>query len=303
MRGLEVLAGNSQAKHRLSAGRGLSHAYILAGPAGCGKHTLAGLLAQALVCSGGGEVPCGICPDCRKAVSGVHPDIIWVGEEGKDVNVSMVRALRADAYIRPNEAPRKVYLIPNAHTMNQSAQNALLKLLEEGPPYAAFLLLAENGGAVLPTVRSRCELLNLGPVSEAEALEVLSARFPNLPADQIADAAHRCEGVIGRGITLLEDSGGKAQEVQETAQKLVKLLLEGPELAALEFCVGLEKWEREDLSALMEEGVEQLRTGIVGCKDLRRVLSLAGRLEEVRRGLDFHVGAGHVVGWLCAGSF
>lgn len=303
MRGLEVLTGNSQAKHRLSAGRGLSHAYILAGPAGCGKHTLAGLLAQALVCSGGGEVPCGICPDCRKAVSGVHPDIIWVGEEGKDVNVSMVRALRADAYIRPNEAPRKVYLIPNAHTMNQSAQNALLKLLEEGPPYAAFLLLAENGGAVLPTVRSRCELLNLGPVSEAEALEVLSARFPNLPADQIADAAHRCEGVIGRGITLLEDSGGKAQEVQETAQKLVKLLLEGPELAALEFCVGLEKWEREDLSALMEEGVEQLRTGIVGCKDLRRVLSLAGRLEEVRRGLDFHVGAGHVAGWLCAGSF
>lgn len=303
MRGLEVLAGNSQAKHRLSAGRGLSHAYILAGPAGSGKHTLAGLLAQALVCSGGGEVPCGICPDCRKAVSGVHPDIIWVGEEGKDVNVSMVRALRADAYIRPNEAPRKVYLIPNAHTMNQSAQNALLKLLEEGPPYAAFLLLAENGGAVLPTVRSRCELLNLGPVSEAEALEVLSARFPNLPADQIADAAHRCEGVIGRGITLLEDSGGKAQEVQETAQNLVKLLLEGPELAALEFCVGLEKWEREDLSALMEEGVEQLRTGIVGCKDLRRVLSLAGRLEEVRRGLDFHVGAGHVAGWLCAGSF
>ena len=102
MRGLEVLAGNPQAKHRLSAGRGLSHAYILAGPAGCGKHTLAGLLAQALVCSGGGEVPCGTCPDCRKAISGVHPDIIWVGEEGKDVNVSMVRALRADAYIRPN---------------------------------------------------------------------------------------------------------------------------------------------------------------------------------------------------------
>lgn len=303
MRGLEVLAGNPQAKHRLSAGRGLSHAYILAGPADCGKHTLAGLLAQALVCSGGGEVPCGACPDCRKAISGVHPDIIWVGEEGKDVNVSMVRALRADAYIRPNEAPRKVYLIPNAHTMNQSAQNALLKLLEEGPPYAAFLLLAENGGAVLPTVRSRCELIRLGPVTEAEALAVLSARFSDLPADRIADAAHRCEGVIGRGITLLKDSDSRARGVQETAQRLVKLLLEGPELAALEFCVGLEKWEREDLSALMEEGVEQLRTGIGGCQDLRRALSLARRLEEVRRGLDFHVGAGHVAGWLCAGSF
>ena len=164
MRGLEVLAGNPQAKHRLSAGRGLSHAYILSGPAGSGKHTLAGLLARALVCSGRGEAPCGACPDCRKAAAGVHPDVITIGEAGKDISVAMVRALRSDAYIRPNEAPRKVYLLPDAHTMNQSAQNALLKLLEEGPPYAAFLLLAENGGGVLQTVRSRCEELSLTPL-------------------------------------------------------------------------------------------------------------------------------------------
>ena len=76
MRGLEILAGNQAVKRRLAAGRGLSHAYILSGPAGCGKHTLAGLLSRALVCSGPGEVPCGTCPDCRKALSGVHPDII-----------------------------------------------------------------------------------------------------------------------------------------------------------------------------------------------------------------------------------
>ena len=303
MRGLDILAGNDQVKHHLSAGRGFSHAYILTGPAGCGKRTLAELLARALVCSGGGEVPCGTCPDCRKAASGIHPDIVWVGEEGKDVNVSMVRALRSDAYIRPNEAPRKVYLIPNAHTMNQSAQNALLKLLEEGPPYAAFLLMAENGGAMLPTVRSRCELLSLGPVSESEALSVLSAHFPNRSADQIADAARQCEGVIGRGITLLEDSGGKLQEIQKTAGRLVQLLLEGPEIAALEFCVGLEKWEREDLSLLLEESMERLRADLGGYRDIRHALSLAERLKEIRRGLDFHMGAGHVSGWLCAGSF
>ena len=302
MRGLEVLAGNPQAKHRLSAGRGLSHAYILSGPAGCGKRTLAGLLARALVCSGRGEVPCGACPDCRKAAAGVHPDVITIGEEGKDISVAMVRALRSDAYIRPNEAPRKVYLLPDAHTMNQSAQNALLKLLEEGPPYAAFLLLAENAGAILPTVRSRCETLTLSPVTEAEARTALIARFPDRPADEIADAARRCEGLIGRGIALLE-GGGRTREVQDQAARLAALLLEGPELSALEFCTGLEKWEREDLCALLEETVEQVRAGLGRPWEPRRAMALIGRLEEVRRSLDFHVGAGHVAGWLCAGSF
>ena len=302
MRGLEVLAGNPQAKRRLAAGRGFSHAYILSGPAGSGKRTLAGLLARALVCSGRGEVPCGACPDCRKAAAGVHPDIVTIGEEGKDINVAMVRALRSDAYIRPNEARRKVYLLPNAHTMNQSAQNALLKLLEEGPPYAAFLLLAENAGAILPTVRSRCETIALSPVAEAEARAALAARFPDRPAQEIADAARRCEGLIGRGIALLE-GGGRTREVQDQAARLAALLLEGPELTALEFCAGLEKWEREDLCALLEETVEQVRAGLGRPWEPRRAMALIGRLEEVRRSLDFHVGAGHVAGWLCAGSF
>ena len=303
MRGLDVLAGNPQIRRRLAAGRGLSHAYILAGPAGCGKGTLAALLAQALVCSSGGEVPCGTCSDCRKAVAGVHPDIVRVGEEGRDIQVSMVRALRADAYIRPNEAPRKVYLFPNAHTMNPSAQNALLKLLEEGPAYAAFLLLAENVGSILPTVRSRCEVLHLAPVTLEEARAVLTARFPSLPADRIADAARRCEGIIGCGIALLGEEGGRTREVQEAAAQLVTLLLEGPERSALEFCVGLEKWERGELCALLEESVEVLRAGMDRWQDVRRALALAARLEELRRGLDFSMGAGHVAGWLCAGSF
>ena len=168
MRGLEALCGNVQVKRRLSSGRGLSHAYLLAGPAGCGKRTLAGLLSQALVCSGAGEVPCGACDHCRKAVAGVHPDILRVGNDGKDITVSQVREVRSDAYIRPNEAGRKVYILENAQTMNGSAQNALLKLLEEGPAYAAFLLLSDNAGAMLPTVRSRCELLTLSPVTPAE---------------------------------------------------------------------------------------------------------------------------------------
>ena len=171
---LSALAGNAHVKAVLSqqeGGRGLSHAYILSGPAGSGRHTLARLLCGAMLCTASsGERPCGRCAPCRKVSSGVHPDVTVISGpgEGKPITVDQVRALRSDAYIRPNEGERKIYLLEQADRMNQSAQNAMLKLLEEGPAYAVFLLLAENGGGLLPTVRSRCEELDLVPVPPAE---------------------------------------------------------------------------------------------------------------------------------------
>ena len=188
---LTSLVGNEALKKQLSAqaeGRGLSHAYLLSGPAGGGKKTLARLMAAAMVCTGQGESPCGACPACKKALGGIHPDIITVaGENGKDISVGQARALRADAYIRPNEAERKVYLILDAQTMNTNAQNAVLKLLEEGPPYAAFLLLTDNPGALLPTIRSRCEGLSLSPVSPGEAEAFLLQKFPDRPANVLRE--------------------------------------------------------------------------------------------------------------------
>ena len=302
MRGLEALCGNGSVKRRLSAGRGLSHAYILAGPAGCGKRTLAGLLSQALVCSGAGEVPCGACDHCRKAAAGVHPDILRVGSDGKDITVSQVREVRSDAYIRPNEAGRKVYILENAQTMNGSAQNALLKLLEEGPAYAAFLLLSDNAGAMLPTVRSRCELLTLSPVTPAEAEAWLLRRFPDLPREQILDAARRCEGVLGRAVAWLEGGGQEAEEVRSAGAELARLLLSGPEGALLEYCVGLEKWERDALGELLDETVQQLRVGLSSGWDPRRVMALVDHLRKLRAALPYNVGAGHLAGWLCAGA-
>ena len=302
MRGLEALCGNVQVKRRLSSGRGLSHAYLLAGPAGCGKRTLAGLLSQALVCSGAGEVPCGACDHCRKAVAGVHPDILRVGSDGKDITVSQVREVRSDAYIRPNEAGRKVYILENAQTMNGSAQNALLKLLEEGPAYAAFLLLSDNAGAMLPTVRSRCELLTLSPLTPAEAEAWLLRRFPDLPREQILDAARRCEGVLGRAVAWLEGGGQEAEEVRSAGAELARLLLSGPEGALLEYCVGLEKWERDALGELLDETVQQLRVGLSSGWDPRRVMALVDHLRKLRAALPYNVGAGHLAGWLCAGA-
>ncbi len=198
---LTALAGNAQIKAQLAHREGdLAHAYIVAGPAGSGRHTLAAQMAAALVCSAQPQLrPCGRCSHCRKAAGGIHPDItVIAGSGGKPITVDQVRALRTDAYVRPNEAERKVYLLERADRMNASAQNAMLKLLEDGPAYAVFFLLAENGSALLPTVRSRCETLELAPVSPAQAEEWLAKAFPGRTAEEIRRAALECQGILGR---------------------------------------------------------------------------------------------------------
>ena len=144
-----------QLEERLKRGK-LSHAYIITGD---NRKELADYLAAGYVCTSQGARPCGICSGCRKAAAGIHPDIIRTGQNGETLRVDDIRELRKDAYIRPNEAPRKVYLLENAPTINAQGQNALLKLLEDGPDYAAFLFLTPNPELLLPTVRSRCETL------------------------------------------------------------------------------------------------------------------------------------------------
>lgn len=320
---LDTLAGNGSLKRQLSAqcsGRGLSHAYLISGSAGSGKRTLARLLAAAFVCSGNGEVPCGNCPACKKVFGGIHPDVITIGDDGKDITVAQSRRLRADAYVRPNEAPRKVYVIQNAQTMNASAQNALLKLLEEGPAYAAFLLLTDNPAALLPTIRSRCEGLALSPVSGAEAEDWLARRFPGKNSEELRAAAAECGGVLGRAVDRLEGTAQDGEAV-EAARTLVSLLAKGDELDLAAYCVLLEKWEREALAILMDRTVALLRDALalqagtgrgVGPEELetaRRAAVLPRKtllesikvLESLRDAAEFNVGAGHLCGALSAG--
>ena len=261
---LGALPGNGALARQLSAKESLSHAYILSGPPGSGKHALAVLLAQAMVCAAPGERPCLHCPACRKAAAGIHPDVTTVAPaEGKrDIVVEQIRALRSDAYIRPNEAPRKVYIIEDAPAMNPSAQNALLKVLEEGPPYAAFLLLADNAGLLLPTIRSRCETLHLIP-----------------PADGPEEA--------GPG-----------------AEELAGLLLAGTELALMEKCAGLEKLDREALTALLDGTAAALtRRAEEDPAAAPRALAAADLVKKLRAAAAFYVGGGHLCGWLCAALF
>ncbi len=141
------------------------HSYIISG----GGEETARYIAKAAVCTGE-ERPCGVCPGCVKADKGLHPDIITVEKDRKEreIGVSTMREVRADAFVMPNEAAAKVYIIKEADTMNNAAQNAMLKILEEPPRSVIFILLAQNPERLLPTVRSRCIEINSAPAEDTE---------------------------------------------------------------------------------------------------------------------------------------
>jgi DNA polymerase-3 subunit delta' len=145
----------------------LAHAYILAGPAGTGKETLASHLGRFLVCEQPhlhteSPGPCGSCPGCTKANHGTHPDIVTVQPQGAMIKVGQIRDLQKVLSFSPLEGPRRACLVINAHRMNMEASNALLKTLEEPPRGTHLLLTATSPTSLLPTVASRCQVFYSG---------------------------------------------------------------------------------------------------------------------------------------------
>ena len=153
------MTDNAAAKN----GGKLLHAYIVTGGSAASREERAKRIAMGAVCEKGGMDPCGVCSHCRKAAKNFHPDIIFVDkhEDKSEFTVDIIRTVRSEAYIMPNEADRKVYIIRGADIMNKEAQNAILKILEEPPSFVVFLILAENPASLLPTVRSRCAVISV----------------------------------------------------------------------------------------------------------------------------------------------
>ena len=265
---------------REAAERGaLSHALLLTGS---GDRSAAALYAAAAMeCRAPARRPCGVCPDCRKVLAGIHPDVVTVRDEAhKNLSVDTVRRIRADAYVRPNEGLRKVYLFPDCTLLTEQDQNVLLKIVEEGPPYAAFIFCADSPAALLETIRSRCVMLKYDDGAEA----------PLRP-----DAVELCRAfAAGRLLPVTAFLVGLDAKKPVPKREEVSAMLRDCWRTAAEALLLRRGKPRPEPSCAEE--AQRLANGLTD----RQLADLEGVLRQYAGECDYNVGVGHVLGGLAA---
>ncbi len=195
----------SMLEHAISQGR-LAHAYLLAGPPHVGKMTLAIDLARRLNCPEA-EPPCGRCTHCRRIGEGKYPDVSVIGipqgSEGKsktEIGIDQIKQIQGSAALPPYEGRHKVFIIDGAEHLSSEASNRLLKILEEPPPHVVFLLLTPNQRLLLPTIVSRCHMLELLPMPVSEEAEALVQRW-GVETQRAGLLSHVSRGCLGWALT------------------------------------------------------------------------------------------------------
>lgn len=240
---LKNFVGNEKVVEQLGAllvsGR-FPHALLIEGEQGIGKKTLARQLASALVCRGE-DKPCGDCSQCRKAMQGYHPDIaVFQPDEKSNIfRVDAVRQIIEDAYMKPNEAEHKVYILAGADRMNESAQNALLKILEEPPEYVVFILTAVSKSVMLSTILSRSVVVSLEGVSADDGARYICSIDEEIDYSTAKKTLELFGGNIGRATDSLKDS--KTSELVKSCDDICRALVEDSEFSLLVSCGAFQK--------------------------------------------------------------
>ncbi len=203
----DTVPGQAQAKaffSRVLRDGSLSHAYLLAGPEGLAKTEFARELGAALV-SGCGN--CGACPECERARNGVHPDLHVLEREGDVYRVEQIEPVVADLSLKPFSAAHRVWVIPEVEYLNPQSANKLLKSIEEPPSYVVFLLVTDRLERVLPTIVSRCQIVEFRPLSDTEVGAYLVERYRLEPARAEA-LARLSQGSVEKAARLADDASG-----------------------------------------------------------------------------------------------
>jgi DNA polymerase-3 subunit delta' len=265
---LERVPGQEQAMAFLrQAAARPHHAYLLAGPEGGGKSLAARAFAAALLCDRGG---CGECRSCRLALEDKHPNEFVVEPEGRDIHVETVKLdIWHPAYRTAPEPGRKVFVIREADRLNPSAADALLKVLEEPPADAVFLLLSARPHELPETVLSRCHVVTFAPLSEAFVVQTLTAE--GAEPERAALAARLSGGNLGRARRLAMDPEGLA--FRDVARRGLERAAAGPSgalEAAESVLVAAERYRKGLTESLKDE--------------LAPFLDERGRPEEAYRG-------------------
>ena len=263
----------------------LSHAYILEGPSGSGRKTLAKAIAATRVKDS---------PFAHKIVRDQSPDLLLFGipEKKKTIGVDTVRALKSEVYVKPNELDAKFFIITDCQAMTPQAQNAALKILEEPPKNVYFFLCTDSAAALLPTVRSRAQTVRMQSFTEGE-LELYAKRDPRLQSLAASDPERlrllirQAGGCIGRLQSQTEDK--EFVRIRTSAQALISLLNREEYLPLLLHCRSLSE-SRSELDAILQRTAEGLRD-VLACRagscqtlllfdDCEEALDAARRLSD-----------------------
>ena len=261
---------------RAFARRGaLPHALILSGSGS--RLETARYAAAAMLCTAPDGKPCLQCNQCRKALQDIHPDVMQVEDtERKELPVDVIREFRTQVYIRPNEGSRKVAIFPRGEQLSERDQNVLLKIVEEGPPYAAFIFCVENSAILLPTVRSRCVELKLQQAEDAAA--------PDMALLEAFASGKR--GSTAAYAVALENRKLKREQLQSLLQTTWRVCAEA---------LLLQKG-KPAAEPVLAEGADYLSRAL----STRRLAALTELVHHYALECQYNVGVGHVLGALAA---
>lgn len=317
-----------EAKRLLTAALddGPAHAYLFHGPAGVGKRAAAFAFAGVLL------------GDDRRVVERTHPDLYILEALGEFVRIDDVRALHHDLHMRPYESDRRVYLVLDAHRLNDDAADALLKDLEEPPSYATIVLVADELGSLPETILSRCQLVPFGRLSESAVRSWVADHAPGLTESQTTALARVAGGRLDRAARLLDPAAEERRaalieaargpyldpefEPADAAESILagaaqcgavakdreQELLEGRDLPAREAEQRVRRAqrgaEREELLASLEELAAWYRDLVVVAAGADGAVQHADRLDDLRADAARGLGEGpERAGELCRGAW
>ena len=266
------IVGNEKLRDRLCSdilSETFSHAYIISGPAGSGKRTIAMQYAAALACEnkgiGGYALPCCSCQSCRKILEYKSPDILITEKDGASVKIDQIREIQQSISVVPNELDHKIYIIENAETMTAQAQNALLLTLEEPPSYVVFFLLCEAEEKLLETVKSRAPILRTEPIRQELIKQYLienldDARSLAKSSPEEFDAVVSISSnSIGRAIELIDEKTRQPLVQQrESAEALINYALSKDAIRLTELIISLPH-KQDELIPLLTYAQNALR--------------------------------------------
>ncbi len=270
-----------QLQHTVASDR-IAGAYLFVGPTGVGKETVARYFAQLIFCQQETQAPvaCGTCLACRKMDSGNHPDLQFIRPEGSLLKIGQIRELQKRIIYEPLEASRKIYILTDVERMNAEAENCLLKTLEEPPAASVLILLTSNIRVLLPTTRSRCQILQFHPMPTQELAKILVEQFSVAP-EQATALAIAADGAIGTALARLEKGEVHTEEVPEilketdplAAFRLAEHFKNNPETLG-----ELATWYR-DLLFLQQGAPIELITHIHSIAELQSIVPRYSRLR------------------------